>query len=297
MLNEAPPSPPPLVEGRALSFSALRQDGPQSFSCDEGNIYLHGMGGLVDAIIDPKRHLHGGAFFYEGRPIEEALRHGRLAICPSHLPVPPTTRLFDALITSARLLGRGGSDVRRSLEQVSLEAEGKSALGQLSPESHRRAGIAHGLITLPETLIFARPFHNLTDREKRDMSRLMERVVTDRNWMVAGEASCSVSQSWRAKAKWIMSLDGEQRIVVRTSPEEPKSYFLRLSKTPAGLSAELKDRGATVTPSENPRVLLVSGLRAHEISEISDMFSDSTVVSLEAAEEHGFRHSHARSAL
>ncbi len=288
---------PPLLEAHGVRFFSHPEAAPIHFRIPEGNVYLQGTGRFIDALVQPGQHLSGGEFMLGGAPAQAQLKSGWAAICPSELPVPRSMRLHDALKTSAYLAGCTEREVSRALEQVGLDLQRKLKVGELSPEEHRRAGIAHGLITQPRLILFARPFRDLTDRSRRDVARLIERITQERSWILAGEPSCGVSSDMRAHAAWVISADAGALSVSQGSPPAPTCYFLRLTKTPAGLASEFKNRGATVTQSENPRVMLVFDMEPHEIAAVCEQFSDCTVVSLQPAEERGFRSSHARSAL
>ncbi len=287
----------PLLEARGLHWIDSSSDAAVDLSIPEGNVYLHGTGQLIDALVAPTEHLRAGTILLRGGAVERALRSGQIAICPSRLPAAETTPLVEALTASAHLMGRGPRDVSRSIEQVGLTSQQRLTLGQLGPEEHRRAGIAHGLLTLPSVLVFSRPFFELTDRGRRDLSRMMRRITGDRTWILAGEASCPVSQDWRAQATTVVAFNDGAWTMSKGEESGGRCFFLQLTKAPAGLTAAFKGRGAGVTPSENPRVLLITDMPYDEIVEVCEQFSEVGVVSLTVAEERGFRNSHARSAL
>jgi energy-coupling factor transporter ATP-binding protein EcfA2 len=304
---------PPLLEARNLRW-ILRPNDPVSYFRARGkSAYFLGTKQLIDALISPRAHLISGEWLCRGQAVNEALRAGELAVCPSVLPVPRSTRLLPALTMSARLLGRSQRDALRSLEEVGLENCAKSSLAQLSKEQERRAGIAHGLITSPQVLIFAQPFSGLSDRARQDMSRLMERVTTNRSWIVAGESSCPVSRTWQEAADSLVTWrEGQLRCQKASEFAEPV-YFLRLkwseafetsgssdtsdSSGQSKLAEQLRAAGAVVTATFQPSVLLVEALSQKLILEQCARFSACQVLAVEPAEEAGFRGSHARSNL
>lgn len=286
-----------LFEARGLKWKTHVTVSSDDLRLEGTSGYLHGTKLLFDAVVEPKLHLLAGEFYILGAPAREALRSGEAGFCPSHLPAPSTTRLIDALTMSAQLLGRSKNDVLRCLEQVGLTASRKEPLLELTPLQERRAGIAHGLITNPKVLLFAQPFLNLTDGGRQALSQLMEQVTRDRLWMVAGEAACPVSQTWRKRAEWIVYSSENRLVATQAALPQATGYFLRLNGATSGPISELKNAGAVVTPSENSRAFLIEALDESQISQICASFSTCTVVSLEPAEEAGFRNSHAKSAL
>lgn len=288
---------PALFETRGLRWKRQPALSSSDFCLDGNSVYLHGTKRLFDAMVEPASHLLAGEFRILNQAAREVLRSGAAALCPSRLPAPDTTRLIDALTMSAGLLGYAKSDVLRCLEQVGLAPYRKTRLLALSAEQERRAGIAHGLITNPKLLVFTQPFFDLPSGARQSVSQLMEQVTRDRSWMLAGEANCSVSHKWRERATWIIYAEGEQLLATRTALPTPAAYFLHVKGRAKGLTAELRNTGAVVTPSTNPQVLLIEALDAAQITGVCATFSECSVVSLEPAEEAGFRNSHAKSAL
>jgi hypothetical protein len=288
---------PLLLEGQGLRFVARPGASPQQFQIKGKSLYLRGTKQLIDALVFPALHLSAGQLRLLGQPAAVALRTGQVGLCPSKLPVALSTRLFDALLTSARLMGRGAVDVDRSLDVVGLAAHKKTRVEELNPEQHRRSGIAHGLLTEPSLLIFVQPFADLGDQARILVSQVMERVALDRKWIVGGEASCAVSRAWQERAEWFIHYKHDHLEAERAPLPSISCYFLTLDRTPAEISAELRAQGGTVSSSENPQVLLISGLSEGQIRAICQQFSECTVTCLMPAEEGGFRNSHARSAL
>lgn len=288
---------PALFETRGLRWKSHPALSSSDLYLDGKSAYLHGTKLLFDAMVEPASHLLAGEFRILNQPARQALRSGEAALCPSRLPAPNTTSLIDALTMSAGLLGYSKSDALRCLEQVELVPFCRTRLLALTAEQQRRAGIAHGLITNPKLLVFTQPFLDLSNSARQSLSQLMEQVTRDRSWMLAGEASCSVSHKWRERATWIIYAEGEQLLATKTALPMPAAYYLHVKGRAKGLAAELKNAGAVVTPSANPQVLLVEALDAAQIAKVCAAFSECSVVSLEPAEEAGFRNSHAKSAL
>lgn len=299
----------PLIEGRDLRFSYAPQattgtaapagltSAAEQLSIHGSSAYLHGTKRLIDCIVDPKTHLRTGRWLLLGEPAQAALRSGVAAICPSVLPWPSHARLDEALITSAGLLGKAASEVQRVLSVTGLSHVKRTRLVELSPEEHRRTGLAHGLLSDPRLMILVQPFRALSDTARADLSRLIEQITADRSWVMGGEAGCEVSQAWSARADvQVRAVDGKLALHAERHAL-PDSYFVRLAQPPLDLVSALRERGARVTRTENPRVLLVEGVDPTQIEAACASVAQTGLLGLEMADERCFRSSHARSEL
>jgi len=262
---------------------------------------LHGTKRIIDYLLEPQVHLRTGHWQLLGQPAAHALRSGRAAIAPSRLPGSATAKLGQTLAVSAGLLGLSAKVVGSALTTTGLSRWERTRLSELSDLDQRRAGLAHALLSDPELLIMVQPFSGLSDDKRRELARLIEQLTDTRRWILGGEAGCSVSQQLSSRAETTVSV-ADDRFHLATTREAARSrtkcgYFLHFGQAPHTLLKELRERGGTVTVSENPRVLLSEGLDPGQIEEACAVISGITLLRLERADEAGFRSSHARSAV
>jgi len=294
-------SDPALLEGRELRFRNNPDRPAQSFSIAGRSAYLHGSKRIIDYVLEPESYLRSGTWWLLGQPAAQALRSGQAAIAPSHLPGSPSAKLGAALAVSAGLLGLSSKTVGRALSATGLSRAERTRLSELSDLDQRRAGLAHALLSDPQLLIMVQPLSGLNDAKRRELSRLIEQLIDGRLWMLGGEPGCSVSHHLGNRAHLTVSVALDEFQLSPSSPtarsRAQSGYFLHFGQTPHALLSELRERGATVTLSENPRVLLSEGLNPSQIEEACAVISGVTLLRLEPADEAAFRNSHARSAL
>jgi len=296
----APVKDSPLLEGRDVH---LRSDPerPLHVSITGGSAYLHGTKRIIDYLVQPELYLRRGQWWLLGQPAGAALRSGQAAIAPSRLPWSSSAKLVETLAISAGLLGLSSKVVGPALAATGLSRHQRTRLGELSDLDQRRAGLAHALLSDPQLLIMVQPLAGLSDAKRRELGRVIEQLITGRLWILGGEAGCSVSHQLGSRAQVTVSfandtftLDSHSRGV---GARVKGAYFLHFGQAPHALSSELRQRGASVTLSENPRVILVEGLTPGQIDEACAATSGIQLLRLEPADEGGFRSVHARSAL
>lgn len=279
------PSHPSGQELFAARGVELRR-GASSFVIDvrasgRGLVCLHEAAALVRAAWDETALLRGEVLLL-GRPSRELLTSGFAGYAPAELPGGASLRVNEALFLGARLIGRTQDHVRAALERVGGLSLGKRRLGELEPLEQRRVGLAHGVMSSPELLLFDDLFSGLDGGDQETLGALLDELLEGRRFVGALTTDAPRARRLAQRADRVLLPRGSSASLVPPAEVPARGHWVTTAEPAAPLASALREAGARVIRGPRPEVLWVTGATSLTIFDAADA-SAATVLTLAPA--------------
>lgn len=203
-----------------------------------------------------------GRVLVAGLAADQALQRGLVGFAPQALPVPPGTKIEEALSLSSALVGFGSQDVEQALARCEILHLKKRRIGGLNQVEQRLVGLAHGVIGEPGILILENLFDDLSEDSARLLEGVLMRLLIGRRWIAATRIDSASSLRLTLSAEEILE---EGSAPVLTGNWAPSAYWVKGIDALGPLAEKLTQEGASVALSPNALVLLVRQKNAQSI--------------------------------
>jgi ABC-type multidrug transport system ATPase subunit len=216
-----------------------------------------GAGALLKAMIEPER-IESGTLLLCGETPETLLSQGRAAYIPTSLPLPGNVRARDSLVLSGSFLGLTKRNAAEGLAQFRLTAHANKSLQDLTRLQMRLLCLAHGFLGAPEILLLENIYADLDDAEAAIIETLLDEVLPGRAYLAIVSNADASSRSLALSCHEVLALSGNRLLAPAPPSQLVARGFYATCLSDAGPLAELlKSRGAEVTPTPHPSVLLI----------------------------------------